>query len=77
MEYTAISLFPSPVSGSTLDGSVRNELETAVRNLASDNAITAVMLTGIMFLQVRLFTCDEVESDEPSGWTILCQATLC
>ena len=51
---TAVTLFPSPLPKKVEDHAFYPALVTAVRDLANDNVITAVMLTGVMLLQVRL-----------------------
>lgn len=48
----AINLFPNPLPSDLKDHSTYPALTTAVRDLASDNIMTAVMLTGVMLLQV-------------------------
>jgi hypothetical protein len=48
----AIGLFPSRVPARVVDHPTFPALTTAVRDLANDNAMTAVMLTGVMLLQV-------------------------
>jgi hypothetical protein len=49
----AIALFPNPLPQPVQKHPLFPALSTAVRDLANDNVMTAVMLTGIMLLQVR------------------------
>jgi hypothetical protein len=51
---SAIALFPNPLPQPVQKHPLFPALSTAVRDLANDNVMTAVMLTGIMLLQVRL-----------------------
>ena len=48
----AISLFPYPLPPNITAHPTYPALATAVRDLALDNVMTAVMLTGVMLLQV-------------------------
>lgn len=48
----ALQSFPSPLPAHLTEHEMFGPLATAVRDLANDNIITAVMLTGVMFLQV-------------------------
>lgn len=49
---TALQSFPTPLPMNLTEHEMFGPLATAVRDLANDNIITAVMLTGVMFLQV-------------------------
>ncbi|WWC59909.1 uncharacterized protein I303_102471 [Kwoniella dejecticola CBS 10117] len=49
--YPTIKSIPSPLPTSILDAKSYPDLVTAVRDLATNNIMTAVMLTGIMLLQ--------------------------
>ena len=68
-------MFPSHLPVPLNTNPVYPSLSTAVRDLANDNVITAVMLTGVMLL--------EVNSPEPHanahlspGGSILCQIPI-
>ncbi|WWC87579.1 uncharacterized protein L201_002469 [Kwoniella dendrophila CBS 6074] len=49
--YPTIKRIPSPVPTSLIEHKSYPDLVTAVRDLATNNIMTAVMLTGIMLLQ--------------------------
>ncbi|WVN90363.1 uncharacterized protein L203_105599 [Cryptococcus depauperatus CBS 7841] len=49
--YPAITLIPNPLPANLVDHPLYPALTTAVRDLATTNIITAVMLTGLIFLQ--------------------------
>ncbi|RXK35668.1 hypothetical protein M231_07041 [Tremella mesenterica] len=49
--FPTISLLPSPLPPNVQDHPTYPALATAVRDLALDNVMTAVMLTGVMLLQ--------------------------
>nr|ODN98665.1 hypothetical protein L204_02629 [Cryptococcus depauperatus CBS 7855] len=49
--YPAITLIPNPLPVNLVDHPLYPALTTAVRDLATTNIITAVMLTGLIFLQ--------------------------
>ena len=51
-KWIAITLFPFPLPQKLEDHTTYPALVTAVRDLANDNVINAVMLTGVMLLQV-------------------------
>jgi len=49
----ALTSFPNPLPENLTEHDMFPALASAVRDLANDNIITAVMLTGVMLLQVR------------------------
>ncbi|ORY25241.1 ER membrane protein SH3-domain-containing protein [Naematelia encephala] len=67
--YPTISLFPSPVPNEIADHPLYPALTTAVRDLANDNVITAVMLTGVMALQAGRWYSKRPTSSPPQSET--------
>ncbi|OCF42505.1 hypothetical protein I317_03621 [Kwoniella heveanensis CBS 569] len=69
--YPTIRIFPSPLSTPLVDSPRYPESANAVRDLASNNIMTAVMLTGIMLLQAGRYY-----SKRPSSSSSLPPSTL-
>ncbi|WVQ94370.1 hypothetical protein IAU59_001449 [Kwoniella sp. CBS 9459] len=69
--YPTIRVFPSPSSTPVIDSLRYPELANAVRDLASNNIMTAVMLTGIMLLQAGRYY-----SKRPSSSSALPASTI-
>ncbi|KAK8861293.1 hypothetical protein IAR55_002112 [Kwoniella newhampshirensis] len=61
-----ISLFPSPLPENLLDHPTYPGLVTAVRDLATSNIMTAVMLTGLMLLQAGRYYAKRPSSSPPT-----------
>lgn len=53
-DSAAILLFPTPLPAKLVGSPLFPILSNAAKELASDNIKTAVMLTGVMLLQVSL-----------------------
>lgn len=51
----AITMIPNPLPANLVDHALYPALSTAVRDLATSNIMTAVMLTGLILLQVCPF----------------------
>lgn len=51
----AITMIPNPLPANLVDHPLYPALTTAVRDLATSNIMTAVMLTGLILLQVCPF----------------------
>ncbi|KAL0242215.1 hypothetical protein I308_105844 [Cryptococcus tetragattii IND107] len=49
--YPAITMIPNPLPANLVDHALYPALSTAVRDLATSNIMTAVMLTGLILLQ--------------------------
>ncbi|WVO24245.1 uncharacterized protein IAS62_005609 [Cryptococcus decagattii] len=49
--YPAITMIPNPLPANLVDHALYPALTTAVRDLATSNIMTAVMLTGLVLLQ--------------------------
>ncbi|RSH94342.1 hypothetical protein EHS25_004145 [Saitozyma podzolica] len=66
--FPTIALFPNPLPQPVQKHPLFPALSTAVRDLANDNVMTAVMLTGIMLLQAgRYYAKKPSSSSVPSG----------
>ncbi|WWD16804.1 hypothetical protein CI109_101236 [Kwoniella shandongensis] len=61
-----IALFPSPLPGSLHDHPTYPALVTAVRDLATNNVMTAVMLTGLMLLQAGRYYSKKPSASPPT-----------
>ncbi|KLT39371.1 hypothetical protein CC85DRAFT_288626 [Cutaneotrichosporon oleaginosum] len=65
--FPTLLAIPSPLPLNLTEHEMFGPLATAVRDLANDNIITAVMLTGVMFLQAGRYYASrgEAEGDGP------------
>ncbi|BEI80130.1 hypothetical protein CcaverHIS002_0106590 [Cutaneotrichosporon cavernicola] len=64
--FPTLAAIPSPLPANLTEHEMFGPLATAVRDLANDNIITAVMLTGVMFLQAGRYAASRSgENDGP------------
>ncbi|KAK6906882.1 hypothetical protein I203_100869 [Kwoniella mangroviensis CBS 8507] len=73
--YPTIKRIPSPLPASLIEDKSYPELVTAVRDLATNNIMTAVMLTGIMLLQAGRYYSKAPAGDLPPSVDVSAAST--
>ncbi|WVW79678.1 hypothetical protein I302_101647 [Kwoniella bestiolae CBS 10118] len=73
--YPTIKLIPSPLPSPLIEHKLYPELVTAVRDLATNNIMTAVMLTGIMLLQAGRYYSKAPAGDLPPSVDVSASST--